>query len=375
MVKPVQLKALTGLRFVAAAVVLLHHLPLALPGLLGIVYVAQAGYVGVTFFFVLSGFVLAYGWTSTSRISEFYGRRAARIYPLHALTALAMLLMLLRSGLDWSALPFNLALVQAWSPDAAVHLSFVGASWSLSCEVFFYACFPLLFAVLQRAMHPIRWAVGIIACTLGLGVLASGLWPSLGEYLYHVPLFRLTDFAVGILIALAVRQGWRVGVRPIAAAALVISTYLLVLVVQTAGRTGAQQMWLFSAIMVLPFGLLIAAFAGHELDGGRSLFASRRAVALGQWSFALYLVHGVILAALHDHVHGLRGAPAFVVGVAVVALIITSSWLVYSLYERPVELWARRRLVTRVRRPAASTASTSSHGSRVPPLSSSTPLP
>ena len=372
--EPVQLKALTGLRFVAAALVLLHHLPLAMPGLLGIVYVAQAGYVGVTFFFVLSGFVLAYGWTSTSRVSEFYVRRAARIYPLHALTALAMLLMLLRSGLDWSALPFNLALVQAWSPDPTVHLSFVGASWSLSCEAFFYACFPLLFLVLQRALHPIRWAVGIIAGALGLGVMATGLWPSLGEYLYHVPLFRLTDFAVGILIALAVRRGWRVGVRPAAAAALVVSTYLLVLVVQTLGRTGAQQMWLFSAVMVLPFGLLIGAFAGHELDGGRSVLASHRAVALGQWSFALYLVHGVILAALHGHVHELRGAVAIVVGVAVVALTITSSWLLYALYERPIDLLARRRLAAR-QVPAPARSSTSAHGRLVPPLPSSTPLP
>lgn len=341
--RPVHLRSLTSLRFLAAGVVLLHHLPLAMPGLLGLLYLAQAGYVGVTFFFVLSGFVLAYSQASLSRV-DFYVRRGARIYPVHLLTALVMVLLLLRNEVAWGALPFNLALVQAWSPDANVHLSFVGASWSLSCEAFFYACFPWLFPLLERARRPLGWAIGLVLGALGAGLIATNVWPQAGEYLYHLPVFRLADFAVGILMALAIRRGWRVSFRPAAAGALVASTYLMVLVVQTKAVTGADVMWLFSLVMILPFALLIGSVAGHELDGWQSVLASRPSVALGQWSFAIYLVHGVLLRALDEHVHDLHGAPAVVVGIAVVALIITTSWLVYALYERPMDLMVRRRL-------------------------------
>ncbi|MFC7595430.1 acyltransferase family protein [Terrabacter sp. GCM10028922] len=342
-----QLHALTSMRFVAAFVVLLHHLPLAMPGLVGLLSLAQAGYVGVTFFFVLSGFVLTWGWTSTSRVSDFYIKRAARVYPLHVLTAFAMALLLGRAGVDWTALPANLVLLQAWSPDPAVYLSFVGAAWSLSCEVFFYVCFPLLVSLLSRCRHVIRWAVAIVAATIAGGTLVSMVWPSSAEYLYHLPMFRLADFTVGILVCLAIRRGWRLVIGPAAAAALVATVYLCVLLAQTSTGSGIERSWFYSVLMVLPFGLLIASLAGRELSGGVPLLRAKGLVLLGQWSFALYLVHGVVLAALQEHVRELRGAPAVIVGMAVVALVVTSSWLVHTLYERPIEAAVRRRWTRR----------------------------
>jgi len=342
---PARLRGLTSLRFLAACVVVLHHLPLAMPALASVLLVAKAGYVGVTFFFVLSGFVLAYGWTGASSAREFYARRIARVYPVHVLTAIAVLLMLLRGGVDWGALPVNLALLQAWSPDPAVYLSFVGAAWSLSCEVFFYACFPLLFGLLARCVHHARWVIALVTGAAALGALFASFSSSLGEYLYHLPLFRMVDFSVGILLCMAMRRGWRVSVRPVPAAALVVTCYLLVTMAQVLGRANASWSWLFSLSMVLPFGLLIASVAGREIDGGRSILASRVPVLLGLWSFALYMVHGVILAAVEGHVRDLQGAAAVVVGIAIFALAITASWLLYALYEHPVESALRRRWI------------------------------
>ena len=341
------LDALTSMRFVAACLVLLHHLPLAMPGLAGFLALAQAGYVGVTFFFVLSGFVLTWGWTSTSRVSDFYVKRAARVYPVHVLMAFAMALLLVRSGVDWTALPVNLGLLQAWSPAPAVDLSFVGAAWSLSCEVFFYACFPLLVSLLNRCRHEMRWAICIVAATIGGGVLVSTVWPSSGEYLYHLPLFRLADFLVGILVCLAVRRGWRAVIRPAAAGALVVTVYLCVLLAQTGAGSGVERSWFYSVLMVLPFGLLIGSLAGRELAAGVSLLRVKSLVLLGRWSFALYLVHGVVLALLQEHLRDLRGVPAVVTGMAVVALAITSSWLIHTLYERPIDSAVRRRWTRR----------------------------
>lgn len=337
------LRALTSLRFAGAMLVLLHHLSLAMPALAGLLCVAQVGYLGVTFFFVLSGFVLTYSWTGSSRPRDFYVRRAARVYPVHLLTAGLMVLMLLRGGVRWGLLPLNVILIQAWSPDSSSYLSFVGAAWSLSCEVFFYACFPLLIMLLSRVVGSPRWAAALVLSMLAFGLVVCARWPAQGEYLYHVPFFRLGDFVVGILLCLAVKRGWRTGLRRRAAAALVVTVYLAIFLMQSLTGSGVESMWLYSVLMVMPFGILIATVAGTELDSHESLLGARFPVLLGQWSFALYMVHGVVLAALYDSIHDLVGPAAVVVGIATVTLCVTVAWLVFVLYERPAEAAIRRR--------------------------------
>ena len=154
------LGALTGLRFLAAAqVVLFHsigprldHLAPPLAGLLG------AGYTGVSLFFVLSGFVLAYNYLApgqggTTKTGNFLAARVARIYPVYligvllALPGLAGKLLrdhgpgdafLAGSPVVLSAL----TLTQSWIPAYACRVNCPG--WSLSVEAFFYLAFPLL---------------------------------------------------------------------------------------------------------------------------------------------------------------------------------------------------------------------------------------
>lgn len=338
---------MTSLRFLAALLVLLHHLPLALPALAAPLFLAQSGYVGVTFFFVLSGFVLTYGWDSSSRARDFYIRRLARIYPVHLLTALLMVAILADRGVPWTVLPLNLALVQSWSPDSTVYYSFVGAAWSLSCEVFFYACFPLLVALLRRCRAPVAASCALVATATAVGISAEMVWPPAGEYLFHSPIFRLSDFMAGMLLCLAVKTGWRPRLRRRTAGMLCVTAYLAVLAEQAISGFGAERAWLNSIVMVMPFGLLIAVVAGKELDGHASFLASTGPVVLGQWSFALYMVHGVILGALHEAVMGSTGPAAVVIGLAIVVVAVVAAWLIYVLYERPVEAairggWARR---------------------------------
>src|SRR6478752_7231975 len=88
------LPALTGLRFVAALLVVLFHYQFLVPGLAQSAVpgarVIQAGFVGVSIFFVLSGFILAYTYldpdgTMRSTVSAFWHARFARIYPAYAL--------------------------------------------------------------------------------------------------------------------------------------------------------------------------------------------------------------------------------------------------------------------------------------------------
>lgn len=341
---PRHLRALTSLRFAGALVVVLHHLPLALPALAGSLVLARAGYVGVTFFFVLSGFVLAYGWTEASGVRDFYLRRVARIYPVHLLTTGVMVAISWQAGIHWQLLPLNLALIQSWSPNATVYFSFVGAAWSLSCEAFFYACFPALIGLLVRCRRAVVSAVMLMSVAVVSGLAVTAIWPAMGEYLYHFPIFRLVDFVVGVLTCLALKRGWRPPIGQRAAAVLCATVYLAVLCAQSLSGSGVEEMWLYSAVMVLPFALVIVTTADAELTGSESVLCHRSPVALGRWSFALYLVHGVVLAAVHESVRTVEGPAAVVAGAAVVGLSVALSWLVFVLYERPLELAIRHRL-------------------------------
>ena len=207
---------LTGLRFVAAMLVVLHHYPV--PGASGTAAtMMQAGYFGVTLFFVLSGFVLAYTYAEAlseaprATLRRFAVARFARIYPVY----LAILLYLwIRSAFDGPVV-LHALLLQAWHPDARVAFALNGPGWSISVEAFLYACFPLLVIAFGRGgvfESGARMGVvlaGVVAAMIALAVFfevtgrnVAGLEPgSAHRWLYRSPVARLGDFVLGMLAA------------------------------------------------------------------------------------------------------------------------------------------------------------------------------
>ncbi len=106
------------------------------------------GYIGVMFFFTLSGFVLA--WAIRPGVSKrsFYQARFARIYPLYLATWLAAVAASFVLGDDksWIGIVLSLILLQAWVPVPEIYGAGNSPGWSLSVEAFFYALFPFLTA-------------------------------------------------------------------------------------------------------------------------------------------------------------------------------------------------------------------------------------
>lgn len=146
------LPALTGLRFVAAAAVVIYHsdtftalLPHAVDR------VSRAGFAAVGLFYVLSGFLLSVRWSArfaagTADTRGFLRARFARIAPLHLLgVAWSFVLFRVSDGsAGVLALPVAAALLglHAWVPTFVFQTNV--PSWSVSNEVFFYASFPIL---------------------------------------------------------------------------------------------------------------------------------------------------------------------------------------------------------------------------------------
>lgn len=212
--------ALTSLRFFAALWVLLFHLRIHLgsPQPLVLERLLQAGPLAMTFFFVLSGFILAVSsqgkepWTD---LVDYTRRRFARIYPIY-LAYLILFWVVIGFAGDIGVKPIravvviglaDLSLTNAWFPQAFLGGFGRDGSWSLSAEVFFYALFPLILLharqMSDRALVlALRWSVGLAVA----GPLLGRYYPPQGavpEVVYYsLPIFRLPEFTAGVFYAI-----------------------------------------------------------------------------------------------------------------------------------------------------------------------------
>jgi peptidoglycan/LPS O-acetylase OafA/YrhL len=172
----------------------------------------MAGVTGVSFFFVLSGFVLTWSARPNDTATGFWRRRIARIYPVHLATAAAAMFlgstMLGQPPPTDPQLAANLLLIHSWRPAWWQTLNPV--SWSLACEAFFYATFPALAWVLRRLGHRALTPVAAAAIATVLVLPWANTHYALGLELFSSPLARLPEFIIGAVLARLVQLGrWR----------------------------------------------------------------------------------------------------------------------------------------------------------------------
>ena len=339
-----RLNSLTGLRFVAALLVFANHVgDVALPGRDDGATWFGVGRVGVSFFFILSGFVLTWSGAADVGRGTYAWRRVARIVPNHMLTWFVAVsaAVLTGAGLSTRGAVLSLPLLQAWVPSTAVHFSANTVAWSLSCELFFYATFPFLLPSLRR-LGPTgrRLAIGAaIATTVAVPFLASvTLSDATANWaVYVLPLTRLSEFVLGVLLALELAAGRLPRFRVAPTVILIVAAIAVAMTLPPVFRP--------AAVTVVPFALLIVAAAQRDLVGTGGWMAASWLVRLGEWSFAFYLVHRVGIAAV-DRGVGFAGRPtAVVVVLAGLALAVGTALAaaLYVLLERPAERWLRAR--------------------------------
>lgn len=297
--------ALTGMRAVACLLVVLSHL--RLPGSTGLILEFERnGFVGVTFFFILSGFVLAYnhedafGGMRAKAIWSYAVSRFARVYPTYALAIVAVWWIGGAAGPLW----LYLAALQSWSPDVYVAYGIVGPSWSIGVEVFLYAAFPLLAILLGRltARRSPAYLLTASVIVAVLMLLAAGIFVATGasalpitnpasahRWLYRMPSSRLGDFLLGMIAALMVSQyehvvrRWATSIRT---AGYVASTVILGMLLH---RPTPAFAW--DVAFAIPFVIVITWMATEESGQAARFLGSKAMVFAGEVSFAFYLVH------------------------------------------------------------------------------------
>lgn len=314
------LPSLTGARFVAAVAVVVYHLwrwdAWAVPGV--VEHVVGGLSVAVSFFFVLSGFVLAWSglrddgslWLPATAFWRGRLRRLAPTFWLATVVALPTALALLhRSGLEGTGL------VRAVVLDAALSLSFLQAfvpghelainppAWSLSAEMFFSLLFPLLAPPLFRlragsavvalvGLWLLSWLPGVLYLVLDPdGLSAAGIAVDhrahavvLDVLRYH-PLLRLPEFLAGIVAARLFLDGRRV---PAWAAAVAVVVVIAVLAL------GLPATLVHNGLLAPAFIVLVLALASTSTSPALST-SSRWWLRLGDSSYALYLLHVPLL--------------------------------------------------------------------------------
>jgi peptidoglycan/LPS O-acetylase OafA/YrhL len=379
---PKRLDSLTSLRFFAAFAVFAHHFT-GLGGKTGfgrspaLFPFSGIGGHGVTFFFVLSGFLMMWVFKPREHPMVFYWRRIGRIWPVHLIVlplAIYAFYIAARQEIDWPSVIASVFLVQAWFPGVEPTLPGNPVTWTLSVELLFYALFPLVARIAVRMRT--RW----LAVTTGVALFGmyavnwiadANLEPAMARWVMRHPLVYLPEFLLGMTVALAVQRGWRLPLRPIVPIALLGGwTYLYF-----------QERWDFSnfvehqmefamrPIVGVLSALIMLSFVQREINGHRGVLNNKLLIMLGLWSYSFYLVHHSI-SRLSTYEFGRmpdNNAVIFtLIGMALVINVIC--WALFTFVEEPAEKWWRKHTPKRWLNRSAETG-----GSALPPAPRTAP--
>jgi len=348
LIKP-KIPELTGVRAIAAYMVFLHHYPVFSNRSL-LYYIFAEFQIGVTLFYVLSGFVIAYNYfdsaeKSISWFGRYFKNRFARIFPVY-------ILVVLLSCQGWTPFDWfmNLTLLKGFFND----YKFMGISqsWSLTVEETFYVLAPFIFFYLRKKRFEPSTYLKLLSYFYGIAV--SLLW--FGRmikwhgffwnfvFVFHYTFFgRALEFLVGIFLARLVSRGSikraknQVQGLPKYTMAGISAIALVMTVMGINFRNGHQiplnVPWIHHLFVPASLGLFLFGLI-TETSILKRLLATGLFNTLGKSSYAFYLIHvGYVTSYIPA-----KNTFSLFIGLNVASVFI------YYLYENPMN-----RLIRRVR--------------------------
>ena len=313
------------------------------------------GECGVSFFFMLSGFILSYAYgqkvtEGTFRTLPFIKKQLTKFYPLHLLTFLIMVVLDARLGYlyEWYRLLPNALLLQSWIPDDSFFFVANGSSWFLCDLLFFYAVFAVAFKLLTslslRRLALLMTAVLIVYMLLAFAIPLS----KVNAVLYASPLTRLIDFSIGILcFRLYVSQwGQRFSLRLQSLSPSVMTLIELVLIAvvvlsffvyenMTLRLRCAALFWLY-----LPLFLFVYVKADKLKGAVTAVLHHPFMQWLGGISFELYLTHWIVLRLFWSVLlaigYGEESRTTLPIVIATLFITTAVAWLTKRFFVEPI---------------------------------------
>lgn len=336
--KPAHIDALTSPRFLFGLYVLVKHAGWSGMKSMGMLpkpidtFMSNAE-VSISYFFTMSGFVLAYVYlgkfAQQGSVWRYTRARFARVYPVFFLS-----LILLIPFVPWVSLAHDLPqffLLQSWLPQSMSDGSYVSnwnmQSWTLSVELFCYVTFPTTLrwfeSLSTRAI--VWWIAGI--CVLMVALRLPGIDEgkhALFAWLNYLPfpIVRWPEFIYGILLAILYRRG--------AAPKSALALHLLILVVGVLLFT-VHSLWLYGPLAVMSGMIVLLLTTSSSSSPLNRILTHPLSVMLGRASYSLYILQLPVYYILHA---------AFPTGwfgkLAYVPLMIVLSVVVFFLFEEPI---------------------------------------
>ncbi len=324
----------------------------------------DGGYVGVSFFFVLSGFILSYNYGDRAGDAtegggrgrplpalEFWRTRLSRLYPIYVLSLLISLRVLME---EWHAqthahffqgLVLTPLMLQGWVPAVATFWNTPG--WTLTCEIFFYALLPWLVALRWPRSVPrllgmlmLLWLAGMALPSLYDWIAPDGIahvdrysygfWlraakfspiPHLAEFLFGMTVARLHAVAdLGKTQRLLLAAGGLLGL------------------LEVMRHSDSLPFLLLHDGMLMPVvGMTLLGLAGKHLLA--DLFSLWPFVALGEASYCLYLLHFNLWDLVHHfHIWERLHVAALDPWISY-AFVIAAALAAYRWIEKPGRKW------------------------------------
>lgn len=305
---------------------------------------------GVTFFFVLSGFVLCQGYFNKLKnnqinISNFYLKRFIRIYPLNLLCLIwALGLNRFRLSPD-EYLPWlsDIILLQSWIPNSEFYFSGNAVAWCLSDMMFFYFSFPFLIKMLSSNGQAFTKVV------ISICIIWTICSPMVPEHLYNAiiyinPITRLIDFSIGICLwhiisTYRINRFTKVKLFNIKCSEslyeiLTVLFFLIWLLVYQY----IPECYALSSYWWLPVSLIIICFSISHNGVISKILQLKPLIWFGNISFTFYMIHVLGMYTGNILLRKLSIQDNFESNLILILFFdITMSFLIFSLFEKPIK--------------------------------------
>ncbi len=302
-----QLSSIVSLRFFAMFAVFLCHcsfLNHVIPSLSS--YLKDFGGWGVSFFIILSGFIITYNYLDKFKIwdnnlsKEFILKRIKKIYPLHIFTLILFfpMIFLYPNISNFIKLLFNITLTQSWVPDLSIAQSFNAVSWTLSTLMFFYIFTPILLIVANKInkfkyghfiIIIILFILEFLITKLGYNESDKMIW-----FIYESPYVRILDYCIGISLGgifLSKKNDINNSNKYVFTFVEVISIIILVILFI---YKKTPILYRYTMYWTLINCVLIYVFSSSKGFISK-LLINKRLLYLGNISFSFYLMHYTVI--------------------------------------------------------------------------------
>lgn len=355
---------LTFTRFIAAFSVVIYHygqeiFPFSLPWFNQLFSIAN---IGVSYFFLLSGFILATVYyekekNKTIKKSEFYVLRIARIYPLYLISLLSILLPKLYFTSNWEILrttPFmiHISLLQSWFPKYTMKWNF--PAWSLSVELFFYLLFPFIIKLFTKLSNYktsliiiIFWFLNLCFFVLYIDKIQDVDNQLLNKFILFNPLSHLNTFIFGVGAGIIfIKLHSFISTKT----ALLFLSISIILCITFVFIPSSLLKYYHNGMMSPIFTMFLIGLSSNYTLLAK-LFAKRFLEVLGEISYSIYILQEPIRVILYNYINiEMLSADKTLLFYLYLFTLILTSFLTFYLIEKPVRNFIKFSLITRLKK-------------------------